>query len=368
MSRRTALYRCHVERGARMVDFAGWEMPVQYGGIIREHEACRRGAVVFDTCHMGEIEVRASDVRAALNMTLSNDLSNAPEGSARYGFILNDDGGVIDDVITFIFDASRAMIVTNAANTDRDFAWLVDHCPALCEVRDLSEGLAKIDLQGPRSRDVLGRVLDSDLGSLGYFRLTETSWRGAPLVVSRTGYTGELGYELFVEVERAAELWCALLDGGVVAAGLGARDTLRLEAGLPLYGHELDENTTPAEAALARYVGQAKREDFPGKSALRRKGPPTRSLVGLAMVERGVPRAGCELAEDGRAVGVVTSGTISPTLKKGIAMAYVETGAATLGRRLDLMIRGRPVPCSVVEMPFYEPEDSNRRLTQMNAG
>jgi aminomethyltransferase len=304
-----------------MLDFAGWQMPVQYRGILEEHAACREGAAAFDISHMGEIEIRGADVRASLDRVLSNDISKAPDGAARYGFILNDEGGIIDDVIALVVGPSRAIVVVNAANTERDLRWIGDHVPPGSEVIDRSDALAKIDVQGPGSRDVTSRVVDQDLSGLAYFRLVETSWMGEPLLLSRTGYTGELGYELFVGTGRAVDLWKAILEAGAVPAGLGARDTLRLEAGLPLFGHELNDDTSPAEAGCMKYVGMEKPADA---------------------VEVGSAR-----------VGTVTSGTVSPALGKGIAMAYVASDAAEAGRRLDVIIRGRPVPCAVVEVPFY---------------
>ncbi|MHC4198496.1 MAG: glycine cleavage system aminomethyltransferase GcvT [Planctomycetota bacterium] len=352
-SRLTVLHPCHLSLGARMLDFAGWQMPVQYRGILEEHAACREGAAAFDISHMGEIEIRGADVRASLDRVLSNDISKAPDGAARYGFILNDEGGIIDDVIALVVGPSRAIVVVNAANTERDLRWIGDHVPPGSEVIDRSDALAKIDVQGPGSRDVTSRVVDQDLSGLAYFRLVETSWMGEPLLLSRTGYTGELGYELFVGTGRAVDLWKAILEAGAVPAGLGARDTLRLEAGLPLYGHELNDDTSPAEAGCMKYVGMEKPADFPGREALRAAGAPSRRLVGLEMLERGVPREGYAVEVGSARVGTVTSGTVSPALGKGIAMAYVASDAAEAGRRLDVIIRGRPVPCAVVEVPFY---------------
>ncbi len=360
MSMRTPLHERHVALGARMTEFAGWEMPLQYAGINAEHAACRGAGAVFDICHMGEIELRTEDVRDAANRIVSCDLAGVPDGVARYGFILNERGGVIDDVITFVFSSSRAMIVTNAANTARDLDEIRAHAPEGCKVTDVSERTGKIDLQGPRSRDIATALLGERAGALGRFRFAEVEWRGGSVVVSRTGYTGELGYELFAEPELTCELWDALLEAGepegLVPAGLGARDTLRLEAALPLYGHELDENTIPHEAGLGRFVALRQPQDFTGKRALAEKSEaaPARRLVGLEMLKKSVPRAGYEVADGGRAVGRVTSGTMSPTLGKGIALAYVESGSAETGRELEVLIRGRAVPCAVADTPFYK--------------
>jgi aminomethyltransferase len=342
-----------------MTEFAGWEMPVQYSGINAEHAACRVAGALFDICHMGEIELRGSNVRDAANRIVSNDLSGVPDGAARYGFLLNERGGVIDDVITFVFDPLRAMVVTNAANTARDLEAIRERAPDGCAVIDVSERTGKIDLQGPRSREIIVSVIGDEAGALGRFRFAEVEWRGGPVVVSRTGYTGELGYELFTGPELTTELWDALLEAGgtegLVPAGLGARDTLRLEAALPLYGHELDEKTTPYEAGLGRFVALDKEQNFVGKRALLEKsaGAPAKRLVGLEMLKRSVPRAGYDVTDGDRTVGRVTSGTMSPTLGRGIALAYVESGSAEAGRELGVVIRGRAVPCAVVETPFY---------------
>ena len=342
-----------------MTEFAGWEMPVQYAGIVAEHAACRERAAIFDICHMGEIELRGAEVRGAANRVVSNDLSRAPDGAARYGLLLNERGGVIDDLVTFVFDSSHAMIVTNAANTARDLEEILARAPDGCEVADVSERTGKIDLQGPRSREIAVSIIGEGAGALGRFRFAELAWRGGRVVVSRTGYTGEPGYEFFAEPGLIGELWDALIEAGradgLVPAGLGARDTLRLEAALPLYGHELDEETTPAEAGLEKFVALGKLQDFVGRRALLDKSAsaPAKRLVGLELVERGVPRAGYEVTADDRVVGRVTSGTMSPTLGRGIALAYVEPGAAEVGRELGILIRGRAVPCAVVETPFY---------------
>jgi len=360
MTRQTPLHDRHLSLGARMTEFAGWKMPVKYSGIGAEHAVCRERAAVFDICHMGEIELRAPDVRDAASRIVSNDLSDVPDGAARYGFLLNERGGVIDDVITFVFDAERAMIVTNAANTSRDLKEIGRRAPDGCSVTDLSDRTGKIDLQGPNSRAIAVSVLGEGVGALGRFRFAEVEWRGGRVVVSRTGYTGELGYELFACGDLAVGLWDALLEAGspagLVPAGLGARDTLRLEAALPLYGHELDEDTTPFEAGLGRFVSLGKPQDFVGKRALEEKsaGAPARRLVGLGMLQKSVPRAGYDVVDGDRAVGKVTSGTMSPTLCRGIALAYVEAGSSETGRRLGVAIRGRAVPCEVVETPFYD--------------
>lgn len=355
MPERTPLYEQHVALGARLVDFAGWEMPVQYTGILEEHRACREAAALFDICHMGELIVESDDVRGALNGAMSNDLRRCPDHAARYGFLLNDEGGVIDDLIAFCFNDEKAMIVTNAVNTDRDEAALRERLDGRAVVRDVSAATAKIDLQGPASKEILGRVLDLGEVELKYFRFLETEWQGAPLMVSRTGYTGEYGYELFLPAAKAAAFWTALLSAGAplgcVPAGLGARDTLRLEAGLPLYGHEMDDSVTPVEMGFERFVSLEKDADFPGRTAL--DGAPAHRLAGIELLEKGVPREGYNLLRGEETVGRVTSGTLSPTLGRGIAFANLRPDCAAVGTELALAVRSKRLPCRVAETPFY---------------
>ena len=355
--RRTPLYEEHLRLGARMVPFAGWEMPLQYRGILEEHRAVRQAAGLFDVSHMGEIEVAGPGARAALQRLVTNDIERLVPGRALYTVMCTPSGGIVDDLLVYQLDAERYMLVVNAANTASDLAWVEEHCqgPGVT-ITDRSLETALIALQGPRAREILARVTDDiDLDALRPFHFVG-GWEG---MISRTGYTGEDGFELFLSWDGAPGIWRGILTAGaelgLVPAGLGARDTLRFEACLPLYGQELDRDTTPLEAGLD-FVVKWDKGPFLGREALerqRREGLRKR-LVGLRLLEPGVARTGYPvLDEQGREVGRVTSGTVAPTLQASLALAYVPPALAVPGQRLAVGIRGRPVAAQVVETPFY---------------
>ncbi|HEY8394996.1 MAG TPA: glycine cleavage system aminomethyltransferase GcvT [Thermaerobacter sp.] len=355
--KRTPLYEEHLRLGARMVGFAGWEMPVQYAGIIEEHHAVRRAAGLFDVSHMGEIEVAGPRAREALQRLVTNDVERLVPGRALYTVMCTPDGGIVDDLLLYQLDEQRYMLVVNAANTATDLAWVEEHCagPGVTII-DRSLETALIALQGPRAAAILRRVSDDvDVDALRPFHFVG-GWEG---MISRTGYTGEDGFELFLAWDAAVSVWRALLEAGagegLVPAGLGARDTLRFEACLPLYGHELDRDTTPLEAGLG-FVVKWDKGPFIGREALERQraGGVRKRLVGLRLLERGVARAGYPVVdEDGRTLGRVTSGTYAPTLDANLALAYVPPDRATVGQRLAVLVRGRPVAAEVVSTPFY---------------
>jgi aminomethyltransferase len=355
--RRTPLYDAHRLAGARMVDFAGWEMPVQYSGIIDEHIAVRTRAGLFDVSHMGEVEVRGAGALAACQHATANDVSRLADGQAQYSLLLTPQGGIVDDVIVHRRAADRFLICVNASNRERDFAYLREHARG-AEVSDRSDEYALLALQGPRATGILARLTAAQVGRVPRFAFTEGEVAGCGALIAHTGYTGEDGWELYCAPQDAEALWNAILEAGrpenIAPAGLGARDTLRLEAALPLYGHELSEEGTPFEARLA-WVVHMEKGDFVGRAALatQRERGPRRCLVGIELTEPGVPRAGYRILRGDGAVGEVTSGTKSPTLGKGIALGYVEPTASNLATALAVEIRGKAVAAQVVRLPFY---------------
>jgi aminomethyltransferase len=357
----TPLAQRHAELGARMIEFGGWLMPVQYGSILDEHRAVRERVGLFDLSHMGELFVEGSAAGEALAAALVTNPPALKVGRAHYSMITAPDGGVIDDLIVYRLGEERFLVVANASNAlvvSDALAERLSGFKAVLDDRSLATAL--IAIQGPRSVEVLQPHTDVDLGSLRYYAIAEGHVAGIEALVARTGYTGEDGFEVFVDWERAADLWDALLpavrDAGGLPVGLGARDTLRLEAGMPLYGNELDRTTNPFEANLGRVVKLDKPGDFIGRAALERVAAtgPARRLVGLVMEGRGIARHGYPVHAEERRTGVVTSGTQSPTLGSPIAMAYVAPGDAEPGTILEVEIRDQRVPARVVPLPFYE--------------
>ena len=361
------LHDSHVAAGASFTDFAGWQMPVRYSSDLAEHHAVRTAAGLFDLSHMGEIIVHGPEAAAALDYALSTDISAIAIGQAKYSLLLNREGGVVDDVVVYRTHADRYGVVANASNRFAVAGAIAARAAEFdTTVVDESDVVALIAVQGPRSLEVLesvpGLELEIPAGLLKYYRSTMGTYGGMEAMVGRTGYTGEDGFEFYVRTSVAAQLWDALLAGGaafgLVPAGLASRDTLRLEAGMPLYGHELGEDITPAQAGLGRVVNLAKEGDFVGRAAAE-AGPPegARVLVGLAADGKRAGRADYPvLSDDGAEVGIITSGALSPTLGHPIAMAYVDPRFAEVGTALFLDVRGTRVPASVVPLPFYKRE------------
>lgn len=335
-----------------MVEFAGWEMPVQYRGIQAEHEAVRSRAGLFDVSHMGEIEVTGSGASAFCQRVTSNDVGRLGPSQAQYTLLLNHQGGVIDDLVNFRLEPDRYLLCVNASRCAVDFAWLAEQAGDDVTVRDVSGGYALLALQGPSAQAVLQPLTGVDLAPIQAFHFADGEVSGVRCLVSRTGYTGEDGFELYCAAEDGVRLWDALVGSPEVEpAGLGARDTLRLEKGFPLYGHELDETTTPREARLG-WVTKLDKGAFIGSEVLSRKEPLTRRLAGLELEEAGIARQGYPIFHDGREVGQVTSGTRSPTLGRAIALGYVSTEAAALGTEVQVEIRRRRVRGRIVRIPF----------------
>lgn len=359
---RTPLCEAHERLGARMVPFAGWSMPVQYSGLIEEHRRVRSAAGLFDLSHMGEFEISGGRALEFLNYSCTNDASRLQMGQAQYTLIPYTDGTLVDDCILYRLP-DRYILVVNAGNRGKDLDWLNHQLLGFpsAELRDVSMETALIAIQGPLSGEILQPLTGTDLSRLEYYHALETVVCDTPVVLARTGYTGEDGFEIFLPAAGAERVWSSLLEAGaprgMLPVGLGARDTLRLEAKMALYGHEISEQTNPIEAGLGWAV-KLDKGDFVGREALERekKLGPARRLVGFELIDRGVPRSEQAILKDGEHIGFVTSGTHSPTLNKPIGLGYVPTRFAKPDTVLDVLIRERPVPARVVKTPFYKRE------------
>jgi aminomethyltransferase len=357
MAMRTPLYDVHVQSGARMVEFAGWDMPVQYSGVLDEHEAVRTRAGLFDVSHMGEVVFRGPKALEGLNRVFTNDLSGVADGQAQYGCLCREDGGIVDDVVVYRRSAEDLLVCVNAGNRQKDFQWLRDHAGG-AQVVNESDDWVQLALQGPRAQAILQPITGADLSRLKAFHFTEGEVAGVPCTIARTGYTGEDGFELFCRPALGVKLWKALMEAGkaegLVPAGLGARDTLRLEVAYRLYGNDMDDATTPLEAGLG-WVVKFDKGDFIGREALLRQkaGGLPRKLVGFVLTDPGIARHGFDVLHDGRKVGVVASGTRSPTMKTSIGLAFVPPALAAEGSTFAVDIRGRPASAQVVKTPFY---------------
>ncbi|MDQ3491796.1 MAG: glycine cleavage system aminomethyltransferase GcvT [Chloroflexota bacterium] len=361
--RQTPLRDRHQALGARLVGFGGWEMPLQYAGIIDEHHAVRRAAGLFDLSHMGEVWVTGSGAGEGLAAALVTDPPRLAVGRAHYSMIVAPDGGIIDDLIVYRLAHDRFLVVPNASNADRVAAEMEPRLAGFeATMEDASAHTALIAIQGPLARGILAPLTDVDLGALKYYAIAEGQAAGVAALVARTGYTGEDGFELFLAPAAAPAVWDRMMaagaSSGLVPAGLGARDTLRLEAGMPLYGSELGPDATPMEAGLDRLVKFDKVGDFIGRAALEaaRDAGPRKQLVGLSLRGRGIARHGYPVYLPGQEapVGEVTSGTLSPTLGEAIAMAYVPVSSAPPGTMLEVGVRASRVPAEVVPLPFYK--------------
>lgn len=356
--RHTPLHEEHVGLGGKMVPFAGYEMPVQYpAGITAEHHAVRRAAGLFDVSHMGEFEVSGPGARDFVQHVSTNDVDRIEIGQAQYSTLLDDQGRMLDDLLVYRFD-DRYMLVVNASNREKDLTWISRFTDLFdVELTDRSDEIALLALQGPLAQDVLARITDHDLESIAYYRFAEGTVDGRDAIISRTGYTGEDGFELYLDAADAPAVWRRLLEvgarDGILPAGLGARDSLRLEMGYALYGNDLDEKHTPLEAGLGWVVKMDKR-DFVGRDALARQKEAgvERRLVGFRLLERGFPRRGYTVRTPA-GEGVVTSGVSSPTLGEGIGMAYVPADAGKQGTRIEVVIRDQAVPAEIVRPPFH---------------
>jgi len=358
--KRTPLYEEHLAAGAKLVDFAGWEMPVQYRGVIDEHRLVRTAAGLFDVSHMGQIRIAGAGAEAFVQRLTPNDVSRLAIGRAHYSALLTPEGTFIDDLLVYRMGPSEFMFVVNASNAEGDFAWVAaQEAGADVERSDVSADYALIAVQGPKAVAIVQPLTQVDLATVKYYGFARGDVIGRRAILSRTGYTGEDGFELFVAPEEAASLWRALLEAGaphgLAPAGLGARDTLRMEAAMPLYGHEIDRTTTPWEAGVD-WIVKLDKGPFLGSAALvAAKGRGlTRKLVGFEVSGRGIARQGHKVVAGGSEVGYVTSGTFSPTLEKALGMAYVPVDLAVPGGPITIDVRGKELPARIVPLPFYK--------------
>lgn len=358
--RRTPLYDRHVQAGGRLIDFAGWELPVQYSGVLDEHATVREAVGLFDVSHMGELRITGPDAIAAVNRVVTNDISKLVDGQAQYTAVCLPSGGIVDDMIVYRVGPTEIFICVNASNREKDHAHYREFLTGDCVLEDQGDQWAQLALQGPRAGQTLAAALGEDLvEALPPFHFRDVPWGGTTVRVATTGYTGERGVELYVDTAHAGALWDALMTAGaahgIKPCGLGARDTLRLEMGYCLYGNDIDDTTTPLEAGLG-WVTKLGKGDFVGRAALLRQkdaGVPRR-LVGIELLDRGIPRHGYPIWAGGEAVGHVTSGTMSPTLKKAVGMGYVPTALAAEGTAIEVEIRDRRVAARVVKFPFIK--------------
>ena len=360
---RTPLTEWHRAAGAKLVDFAGWEMPLSYSGVIDEHETVRRSAGLFDISHMGRIAVEGPSAETLLQRVVTRDLAKMADGSARYALVCNETGGVLDDVVVYRRAPERYLVVVNASNRSKILVWLQQQAPGDAQIWDLSEAIAMIAVQGPAALSLLepmASVADGiNITKMKRWTVKQAVIAGADLLLATTGYTGEPGVELFVDAGKAVPVWEAVLTAGhaqgVKPIGLGARDTLRLEMGYSLYGHELDETITPLEAGLSWAVDLDGKE-FIGCDALRRQQAAglSRQLAAFALPDRAVPRQGYRLLSGDRAVGVVTSGNVSPVLQRGIGLGFLPPDLCRLGETIGVEIRNRTHPSTIVPLPFYK--------------
>ncbi len=359
MEQKTPLYETHVKYGGKIVPFAGYLLPVQYGtGVITEHMAVRTACGLFDVSHMGEIMCIGKDAVKNLNHLLTNDYTTMYDGQARYSPMCNEEGGVVDDLIVYKVRNDHYFIVVNAANKDKDFAWMKKHEFGDAVFTDISKDVAQIALQGPKAETILKKlVAEEDIPKKYYSAYFHKEIGGMDCIISKTGYTGEDGFEFYLAAEEAPKLWELLLETGkeegLIPCGLGARDTLRLEAAMPLYGHEMNDEITPVEAGLGFFVKMQK-EEFIGKAALEEKGVPAVKRVGLRVTGRGIIREHTDVYADGKKIGVTTSGTHCPYIKAPVAMALLDTEYTKVGTAVEAEVRGRKVVAEVVPLPFYK--------------
>lgn len=358
MEKKTPLYDCHLSAGGKIVPFAGYLLPVQFSGVIDEHMAVRKAAGIFDVSHMGEVVIEGPDALRNINHILANDFSNLAVGRIRYSPICNEKGGVVDDLIAYRMDENRYLLVVNAANREKDVSWMRSHLFGDAILTDLSESYAQIALQGPKSREILAKLTDeTDIPEKYYSFCDHVNVAGVSCLLSRTGYTGELGYELYCVPCDAPLLWNALLEAGkedgLVPCGLGARDTLRLEAGMPLYGHEMNDELSPLETGLDFAVKMGK-EDFIGKQALLERGTPKIVRVGLKVTGRGIARENNPIFIAEEQVGYTTSGTHLPYMGGAYAVGFIAKAHSHIGTAVEIEVRGRKIAAEIVPIPFYK--------------
>lgn len=357
--KKTALYGAHEKAGGKVIDFAGWALPVQYEGLISEHEAVRNKAGIFDVSHMGEVDVKGPEAFDFVQNLITNDISVLQNNQVMYGLMCYPDGGVVDDLLTYKFDDQHFYLVINASNVDKDFQWMKDNKNNYkVELTNLSDQVSEVALQGPKAQEILQKLTDTNLDEVKFFFCKrDVNIAGINCLISRTGYTGEDGFEIYTANKDIETVWNKLLEAGkdlgLKPCGLGCRDTLRFEATLPLYGNEISKDISPLEAGLGIFV-KLDKENFIGKDALVKQKAEglKRKTVGFEMIDKGIPRHGYEAAVDGKVIGVVTTGYMSPTLKKNIGLALIDANYAELGTKIDIIIRNKPVKAEVISKRF----------------
>jgi len=362
VAKKTPLYDEHVRLGGKIVEYAGWFLPVQYEGLIPEHEAVRNEAGIFDVSHMGEIMVKGKDALDYLQYLLTNDLSKLVDNQIMYAIMCYPDGGVVDDLLVYRYNEEEYLLVVNAANTEKDFKWMIDNKKDFnIIIENISDQIGQMAIQGPNSEKILQKLTDFDLSSIkSYFFERNVNIAGKECLVSRTGYTGEDGFEVYTKLEDTVEVWNKILEAGkefgLKPAGLGARDTLRFEASMPLYGNEISDKITPLEGGLKFFVKLNKTQDFIGKDALNKLWNEglKRKVVGFEMIGRGIPREGYEIFKGDKKIGHVTTGYMSPTLKKNIGNALIDVEEAELGNEIDIMIRNKPAKAKIIDRRFLK--------------
>lgn len=358
--KRTPLFSVYGQFGGKIVEFGGWEMPIQYSNIIEEHQTVRKAAGIFDVSHMGEIRVRGAEAEDFLQRLVTNDIKSLEDFQVQYNLLCNYNGGVVDDLLVYKFSTTDYMLVVNAVNIEIDYAWILKNRGDFdVEITNISEDLAQLAVQGPQAEAIMQSMTEDDLAKLKFFYFRELSVGGKDVLISRTGYTGEDGFEIYLRPEDVVELWQLILnqgrDWGIKPIGLGARDTLRFEATLPLYGQEISPEITPLEAGLGFFV-KLDRDDFIGKAALvqqKAAGLPRKS-VAFEMIEPGVPRTNYPVAKAGEVIGFVTTGSYSPTLDKNIGLALIKTDFSALGTELEIVRGRRSLKAKIVAKPFYK--------------
>lgn len=357
MELKTALYDTHVKYNGKMVPFAGYMLPVQYSGVIAEHMAVRTKAGLFDVSHMGEFTCKGKDALNNLQHLLTNDFTNMIDGQARYSPMCNEQGGTVDDLIVYKIKDNSYFIVVNAANKDKDFAWMTTHQFGDVIFEDISSDISQIALQGPKALEILRKLTQEQYIPQKYYHCVFNAIvNGVDCIVSRTGYTGEDGFEIYLKNVYVAQLWEALMEAGeefgVIPCGLGARDTLRLEAAMPLYGHEMNDTIDPLETGLS-FAVKLQKKDFIGKKSIEVKGPLTRKRIGLKVLGRGIIREHEEVYVSEKLIGHTTSGTHCPYLGYPVAMALLDINYIEIGTRVEVLVRGRKIEAEVVKLPFY---------------
>ena len=355
----TPLLGLHKELGAKLVPFVGWNMPIQFAGVLSEHTCVRERVGLFDVSHMGEIEVKGKDAKKFLQFLLSNNVEKMFDGSILYSLMCYETGGVVDDLLAYRFSENHYFLCVNASNSDKDYDWIARHASSFnVNIKNTSSETSQLALQGPDAKNVLQSLCDISLDDLSYYNFRRGMVNNVESLISRTGYTGEDGFELYLSPEKVSEVFRSLMEQGrlygIQPIGLGARDTLRIEMGYPLYGNEIDNNPTPLDAGLG-WVIKFDKGEFLGRGSLlkqKEQGSPRRKLVGLKLLTRGVPRAHYQVFKNGESVGEVTSGTFSPTLNTGVGLCYVSSEYSDIGNHLDVKIRDQLVATEVIQLPF----------------